>query len=144
MQPSHRVLTVIAALIAAAGSLTAQNAVAGDQPSASPAPAVAPSGTAPAVSAPANDAAVALAPFAENASVGIHAQPANAPVPYVPMRRDEPVGHNAMLMIVGGAILVTGAIIAGSASSSSGRSVGDIAMIGGAVVGIIGLVRYLH
>jgi hypothetical protein len=140
MHPSHRAMTVIAALIVAAGSLAAQSAGATDQQSAASTPAAAP----PAVSTPTGDATVSSAPLAENASVGIHLQPANAPAPYVPMRRDEPVGHNAMLMIVGGAILVTGAIIAGSASNSGARSVGDIAMIGGAVVGIIGLVRYLH
>ena len=141
MQPSRRVMTVVAAMIVAAGSLAAQGAATSDQQSA-----VTATGAQSAVVAPINDAAISLAPFAENASVGIRAQPANAPAPYAPVRRDDHdhVGHNAMLMIVGGAILVTGAIIAGSASDSGARTVGDIAMIGGAVVGIIGLIRYLH
>ncbi len=135
-------MSVVAALFVAAGSLTAQTSTATDQQSVAqtPAPAVAPA-VAP---APVSDATVSQMPLAENASVGIHVQPANAPAPYAPMRRDQPVSHSAMLMIVGGAILVTGAVIAGSASSSGGRSVGDIAMIGGAVVGIIGLIRYLQ
>lgn len=144
MQTSHRVMTVVAALFVAAGSLVAQSATAGDQQSAAQTPVVATTSAPSVAPAPVSDATVSLVPLAENASVGIHAQPATVPAPYAPMRRDEPVGHNAMLMIVGGAILVTGAIIAGSASSSGGRSVGDIAMIGGAVVGIIGLIRYLQ
>jgi hypothetical protein len=146
MQTSHRVMTVVAALIVAAGSLSAQNAVVGDQQAIAQTPAVASMGAQSVVSAPANDEAVSLAPFAENASVGIHAQPANAPAPYAPVRRDDHdhVGHNTLLMIVGGAALVTGAIIAGSASTSAARGVGDVVMISGAVVGIIGLIRYLH
>jgi hypothetical protein len=143
MQPSNRFMTAVAALIVAAGSLAAQSATSADRQPAMQSAATTPVDAQPVAAAPVNDAA-AITPFAENAPVGIHVQLATAPAPYVPMRRDEPVGHNTMLMIVGGAILVTGAIIAGSASSSGARTVGDVAMIGGAVVGIIGLVRYLH
>jgi heme A synthase len=117
MSVSRRFLTALTVLIAAAGSLSAQNA-AGRTNSQSP--------------------------FAENATAGVHLLPANAPIPYALPRRDEHVGTSVALMIVGGASIVTGAIISGSASSSGAKNAGDIFMISGALVGLYGLFRYLR
>jgi hypothetical protein len=143
MPTFRRFSTAIVALIAIAGSLAAQSAPADQQAPAQEAPVVVSAAPAPAVTVT-TDPAVSLIPLAQEASVGVHMTPTNAPAPYAPPRRREQVGHNVMLMIVGGAALVTGAIITGSASTDTGRGVGDAVMISGAVVGIIGLIRYLQ
>lgn len=46
------------------------------------------------------------------------------------------LGQNEALMIVGGAALLVGAVVGGDA--------GDIFMIGGAIVGLYGLYKYLQ
>ncbi len=143
MPTFRRFSTAVVALIAITGSLAAQSAPTDQSTPAQAAPAASFATQAPAATT-ATDPAVSLIPLAQDASVGVHMTPTNAPVPYAPPRRDEHVGHNVMLMIVGGAALVTGAIITGSASTDTGRGVGDAVMISGAVVGIIGLVRYLQ
>jgi hypothetical protein len=138
MMFARRFTTAVAVLFAAAGSLAAQGAA---QTIASGDPQV------PAVAAPSADQTavapaaqqttsqpVSLAPYEQNASVGVHAT-ARGPVPLAPPRREK-VGSNVALMIVGGAVLIVGAIVGGTA--------GTLMMVGGAVIGFIGLYRYLQ
>ena len=135
MTLSRRFTTAVAALIAAAGTLAAQGAAqaaAGDSTSA--AVVVQASSPAPAASAAA-EPVVSLAPFAANASVGVHASSPVQPVPYAPPRREK-TSHATALMIVGGAGLIVGALIGGTA--------GTIVMVGGGVTGLIGLYQYLQ
>jgi hypothetical protein len=136
MTLSHRMTAAIAVLIIAAGSLAAQDAT---QNSAAADPelpvAAAPAAQAAPVSAPAAQPTVSLAPLAANATVGIHQLAPDAPVPYTPPERDH-VGRNVAMMIVGGAALVIGAVI--------GDTPGTIFMVGGGVIGLVGLFRYLQ
>jgi len=77
-----------------------------------------------------------LAPTAANATVGIRLSSAaltDAPVT-LPRRSDRQ--NSPALMIVGGAALIVGAVIGGSA--------GTLVMIGGAAVGLYGLYHYLQ
>jgi hypothetical protein len=97
------------------------------------------SATIPAAQRPAVNAEVArpesFAPAEERAHVGVRAMSPSAPAPVMPPREDHPSKSVAM-MIVGGAILVVGAVVEGKA--------GTIIMIGGGTIGIIGLIRYLQ
>jgi hypothetical protein len=136
MKFSHRITTAVVALFAAAGSLAAQDAT---QNSAATDPQV-PVAAAPAVeqapvNAPAPQQPVSLAPLAANATVGIHQLAPSAPVPYTPDNHDH-VGRNVAMMIVGGAALVVGAVVGGTP--------GTIIMVGGGVIGLVGLFRYLQ
>lgn len=131
----RRLTAAVAVLIAAAGTLAAQSAqslaVADSQR-----PAVAaPSAEQPAAVQPAASQPASLAPFEQNARVGVHALSPSGPVPFAPPRREH-VGSNVALMIVGGVVLVIGAVVGGTP--------GTIIMIGGGVVGVIGLYRYLQ
>jgi hypothetical protein len=58
------------------------------------------------------------------------------PAPTVAPRGQAGLGQNEALMIVGGAAILVGAIVGGTA--------GDFFMIGGAVVGLYGLYKYLQ
>ena len=131
----RRLTAAVAVLIAAAGTLAAQNAqdmvVADSQRPAVAAPTAEP----PAAVQPAAAEPASLAPFEQNARVGVHALSPSGPVPFAPPRREK-VGSNVALMIVGGVILIIGAVVSGTA--------GDLIMIGGGVVGVIGLYRYLQ
>jgi hypothetical protein len=140
MSIAHRFTTAAAALLAAAGSLAAQGSAQGaaqttgasdQQGSAVAAPVADP---AP-VAAPAPAQPVSLAPFADNATVGVRSLSPSAPVPYAPPPRDH-VGTNVAMMIVGGAGLIVGAIIGGTP--------GTIVMVAGGVVGLVGLYKYLQ
>ena len=53
-----------------------------------------------------------------------------------PQRGSAGLGQNEALMIVGGAAVLVGAVVGGDA--------GDIFMIGGAIVGLYGLYKYLQ
>ena len=67
-------------------------------------------------------------------SVGVHA---TVPATTAPAQRGSAgLGQNEALMIVGGAAILVGAIVGGDA--------GDIFMIGGAIVGLYGLYKYLQ
>lgn len=69
-------------------------------------------------------------------SVGVHnVVPATAPAP-AQQRGNAGLGQNEALMIVGGAAILVGAVVGGDA--------GDIFMIGGAIVGLYGLYKYLQ
>jgi hypothetical protein len=57
-------------------------------------------------------------------------------VPSAPARGSAGLGQNEALMIVGGAAILVGAVVGGDA--------GDIFMIGGAIVGLYGLYKYLQ
>jgi hypothetical protein len=136
MTISRRFITAVAVLFAAAGTLAAQGAAQNASVSAAQVPAVAaPTAQQTPAAAPAAEQPVSLAPFEQNASVGVHALSPSGPVPLAPPRREH-VGSNVALMIVGGAVLIVGAVVGGTA--------GTIIMVGGGVIGIIGLYRYLQ
>jgi hypothetical protein len=136
MTISRRFITAVAVLFAAAGTLAAQGAAQNATVSDPQAPAVAaPAATQAPVAAPAAEQTTSLAPLADKASVGVRQLSPSGPVPLAPPRREH-VGSNVALMIVGGAVLIVGAIV--------GNTSGTIIMIGGGVIGIIGLYRYLQ
>jgi hypothetical protein len=131
----RRLTTAFAALFAVTGSLAAQSAaqsaVAGDSiaPVASVQSEDQSTAAAPATTQP------SLAPFAASATVGIHANTPGMRAPIAPPRRDH-VSHSTALMIVGGAGLIVGALIGGTA--------GTIVMVAGGVCGLVGLYQYLQ
>jgi hypothetical protein len=135
MPLARRLTAAVAVLIAAAGSLAspaaAQNVAAVD----SQRPAASAPSAEQATPAPAAAPAVSLAPLEQNARVGVHALSPSGPAPVAPPRPDK-VGSNVALMIVGGVVLIIGAVVGGTP--------GVLIMIGGGVVGVIGLYRYLQ
>jgi hypothetical protein len=82
---------------------------------------------------PGPTAAGAAFTFQPGQAETLRPQPASALDDAVPA---PPHSRNMAMMIVGGAVMVAGAVIGGDA--------GTIVMIGGGVVGIIGLWRYLQ
>jgi len=89
------------------------------------------------VSAPAP--ATSLAPTRENVALrhGVSPAPVRAPAAsVVPLPAQGPQSTNVALMIVGGAALVVGSVIHGDT--------GTIIMVGGGVIGLVGLFRYLR
>ena len=75
-----------------------------------------------------------IGPTLSALSVGVHATvPATTAAA---QRGSAGLGQNEALMIVGGAAILVGAIVGGDA--------GDIFMIGGAIVGLYGLYKYLQ
>ena len=83
-------------------------------------------------------AAVSLAPRNDALSAGVRPRamsPAPIPSP-LPAPGQGDTSQNRALMIVGGAALIVGAIIGGRA--------GTIIMVGGAVVGLYGLYKFLE
>jgi hypothetical protein len=136
MPLTRRFMSAIAVLFAAAGTLAAQGAAQNANVSDPQVPAVAaPATTQAPVAAPAAEQMTSLAPLADKASVGVRQLSPSGPVPFAPPRREK-VGSNVAMMIVGGAVLIVGAIVGGTS--------GTIIMVGGGVVGIIGLYRYLQ
>jgi len=86
---------------------------------------------------PPTGAAQSLAPRSDALVAGVRpvaVNPAPPPVP-APLPGAGDTSQNRALMIVGGAALVVGAIIGGRA--------GTIVMVGGAVVGLYGLYKFL-
>ncbi len=131
---TRHVATAFAVMLAASAQLAAQSApviTSSNDQSASVAATVA-------VEQPvANDATttpLSFAPTEANARVGVRAMTPTAPVPTEP--EEGHMRHSVALMIVGGTILLVGAVVGGQP--------GTIIMIGGGTVGIIGLVRYLQ
>jgi hypothetical protein len=116
------VLLLAAPLAAQSASpdATAQNAVAAPAPVAPPASDV--------------ERAPSLVPTRANATVGVRAV-ANPTAP-VPLAPPSAGSHSPAMMIVGGAGLLVGAIIGGTA--------GTIVMIVGGVIGLVGLWNYLN
>ena len=136
MSIAHRFTTAAAVFFAAAGSLAAQGSAQATAASDQQVPVVAaPVADQAPAAMPAPAQAVSLAPFAQNATVGVRALSPTPTSPYATPPREK-VGSNVALMIVGGAGLIVGAIIGGTA--------GTIVMIGGGVVGLVGLYRYLQ
>jgi hypothetical protein len=78
----------------------------------------------------------ASAPPAFNAAAGVARHASSAAMGRVPMKSAEEVRTSQAMMIVGGAALITGAVIGGKP--------GTIFMVGGGVVGLFGLYRYLR
>ena len=75
-----------------------------------------------------------VGPTTATLTVGVrNVVPATAPAP---PRGSAGLGQNEALMIVGGAAILVGAVVGGDA--------GDIFMIGGAIVGLYGLYKYLQ
>jgi hypothetical protein len=138
---ARRLVTAFAVVLASAGSLAAQNAVQGPtaaDPQLSPAaaPVAASAAEQAPIAAPAPEQQpVSLAPFAANATVGMHAKSSDMPGPIAPPRADTH-STGVTMMIIGGAALVAGALIGGSG--------GTVIAVGGVVVGAIGLYKYLQ
>lgn len=86
--------------------------------------------------APVADApsALSLAPTRANGLVGVRASVASTTLVQPPMSNSSP--SSAALMFIGGAGLLVGALISGSA--------GTVIMVAGGVVGLIGLWNYLN
>lgn len=135
MSIAHRFTTAAAALFAVAGSLAAQGASSGASIDQQVPAVAAPAADQTPVAAPAAEPTVSLAPFADKATVGVRQLAPTPSSPYATPPRDH-VGSNVALMIVGGAGLIVGAIIGGTA--------GTIVMVGGGVVGLVGLYKYLQ
>ena len=76
-----------------------------------------------------------VGPTRDALAVGVHAtvSPTTAPAP---SRGGAGIGQPEAMMIVGGAAILVGAVVGGDA--------GDIFMIGGAGVGLVGLYKYLQ
>lgn len=76
-----------------------------------------------------------VGPTRDALAVGVHSMmsPTTAPAP---SRGGSGIGQPEAMMIVGGAAILVGAVIGGDA--------GDIFMVGGAVVGLVGLYKYLQ
>jgi hypothetical protein len=139
MPLARRSTTAVAVLFVVAGSLAAQNAAQNTTVSDPQVPAGAATGTGQATAvAPVTELPVSLAPFHQNASVGVRAPSPSGPAPIAPPRRDK-VGSNVALMIVGGAAIVVGAIVA-----AANGTAGGLIIVGGVVAGGIGLYRYLQ
>jgi hypothetical protein len=134
MSIARRFTTAAAVLFAAAGSLAAQSASSGASEEPQVPVVAAPVADQTPVATPA-EAQVSLAPFADKATVGVRQLSPAPSSPYATPPREH-VGSNVALMIVGGATLVVGAIIGGTA--------GTIVMVGGGVIGLVGLYRYLQ
>lgn len=130
MPTARRFTTALAVLFAASGTLAAQAATETPTTTDQQVPAV----SAP-VAAPAVEQPVSLAPYADNAAVGVRSLSPSAPKPYAPPPKEK-VGSNVAMMIVGGAGLIVGAVVGGTP--------GTIIMIGGGVIGLVGLYRYLQ
>jgi len=147
MSPSRRIAIITAVLCLAApftltlsaqGTLPDSGAVAAAAGSSS-----AVSATAPFVSSaevvPASGFASQLAPVGVTPSRsvvdGVAAAPKHLDTRPLAMANGQP-SHSAGLMIVGGAALLAGALIGGRA--------GGAIMVGGAVIGLVGLWRYLQ
>jgi len=76
-----------------------------------------------------------VGPTADALAVGV--RPVIVASPTAPAARSGAgLGQNEAMMIVGGAAILVGAIVGGDA--------GDVFMIGGAVVGLYGLYKYLQ
>ncbi|MFI5233138.1 MAG: hypothetical protein ACHQSE_11585 [Gemmatimonadales bacterium] len=132
MSLARKVATAFAVMLAASAQLNAQNAISTASPSDQPTAVAAPAEQAAASSTPAQP--MAFAPTDANARVGVHAVALPATIPAEP--EHEHMRHSEAMMIVGGAILIVGAVVGGRP--------GTIIMIGGGTVGIIGLIRFLQ
>jgi hypothetical protein len=69
------------------------------------------------------------------ASAALRAAPSAAPSALAPMFVPQPTGRSKAMMVVGGAAILFGAVV--------GDDAGQIIMIGGGVVGLLGLWEYL-
>ena len=131
MSQNRRILTVLAALFVAA-PMFAQDIT---QNAATPAtPAAAAVVSAPQVTDAVADRAPVSGPTMQSSTVGVRAnlgQPAPVNAPVAPSTAKSPV-----MMIVGVAALLVGAVVGGSA--------GTIVMIVGGVMGLVGLWNYLQ
>lgn len=132
MSLARKVATAFAVMLAASAQLAAQNATStaasNDQSAAATATAEQPAVNAAAVQP------VSFAPTEANARIGVRAAVSPATIPAEP--EHEHMRHSEAMMIVGGAILIVGAVVGGRP--------GTIIMIGGGTIGIIGLIRFLQ
>lgn len=131
---TRHIATALGVMLAASAQLVAQGtpAVASQGDPSAPASAVIIAAQAPAGDSVAQ--AMSYAPTAENAQVGVRARASSVPVPMAPYR--DHLRNSETMMIVGGAVLIVGAVIGGTP--------GTIIMIGGGAIGIVGLIRYLQ
>ena len=127
----RRSFTTALAVFIFAAPLAAQHAEPDAMaPSAVPATVSAPAAETVPVAAP----AMSLAPTRDNGVVGVR----TATTPFTPLARPAAGenSRNTALMIIGGATLLVGAVVGGSA--------GTIIMITGGAIGLIGLWNYLN
>jgi len=135
--PQLRTLAAVTAVILSAAPLLAQGGLPGGSrdPITGPvATVIVPAATATGVDGALSALTEPLAPTVEGAAVGVR-RSAPAPAPSPAPRRVDTKGNRAM-MIVGGAALLVGAVIGGDA--------GTIIMVGGGVVGLYGLYKFLQ
>ena len=86
--------------------------------------------------APAALAPTAAGPSLQSLPAGVHRQAAPRDSSAVAAPRGAGLGQSESMMIVGGAALIVGAIV--------GDTPGEIIMIGGAIIGLVGLYKYLQ
>ncbi|HVZ48293.1 MAG TPA: hypothetical protein VG916_05890 [Gemmatimonadaceae bacterium] len=89
-------------------------------------------------SASTDDRDVPPGPTVERAAVGVRLH-RDAPATPAPEPRRADTKQNEAMMIVGGAGLIVGAIIAGS-----NETAGTLVMVSGAAIGLFGLYKYLQ
>jgi len=123
-----RTLLATAAVLAVPAAAHAQRAVPSSFAPAAFAPSLAPA----AAPAPAEPVARPFASESSDATVTRAAESKDVLAP----RDHANVGPNVGLMIIGGAAIITGSVIGGSG--------GTLIAVGGAVVGLYGLYKYLH
>jgi hypothetical protein len=127
MSSTHSWLVAVgAALIfaAPAAAQTAASANTGPEPAASTVEVKAPT------------PAISIAPTQASTALSVSITPLTAPLVIAPLPAQGNQRTNVALMIVGGAGLVVGSLIHGDT--------GTVIMVGGGVVGLIGLFRYLR
>jgi hypothetical protein len=140
MSLTHSWLVAVGAALVFAAPAAAQTAASANtdpQPAASAN--IAPQPAASAVQVTAPTPVLSLAPTKESAALSLRVTPVTAPAAPAAAMVPMPAGAqsaNVALMIVGGAALVVGSVVHGDT--------GTIIMVGGGVIGLIGLYRYLR
>ena len=122
---THRWFVAVAAALAFAAPVSAQERAPAD------------AGLAPATSeVQAPTPAISLAPRIEKATLGVRVTEVTFAEAMAPVPLQQGQVTNVALMIVGGAALVAGSFIDGDT--------GTLVMLGGGVVGLVGLYRFLR
>ena len=127
MSSLHSWLGAVGAALVLAAPMSAQQAVPADV-------GVAPAVSAVQVAAPTPD--LSFAPTRASAALSVAIKPLTAPAAVAPLPAQSAQSTNVAMMIVGGAALVVGSVIHGDT--------GTIVMVGGGVIGLVGLYRYLR
>ncbi|MCG6989475.1 MAG: hypothetical protein LJF06_15030 [Gemmatimonadetes bacterium] len=138
MSLTHSWLVAVGAALVFAAPAAAQTAASANtdpQPAASAN--IAPQPAASAVQVTAPTPVLSLAPTKESTALSLRITPVTVPAAAIaPLPAEGAQSANVALMIVGGAALVVGSVVHGDT--------GTIIMVGGGVIGLIGLYRYLR